>query len=559
MFLASDQRFQMLRNTALRAKCRRDVGALRLRKVQAAVIVGMIALTAAGVAQATESATPATHAAKAEGIEPLVEQGRRLALAADCASCHSAPGGKPYAGGAALNSPFGKIYPPNVTPDPKTGIGTWTAADFEGALRRGVAKNGEALYPAMPYDHYTLMSDADIAALWAFMRSLPPVSQKAPPNTLPFPLNLRAGMTVWQAAFFKPGRYTPVEGKSVDWNRGAYLVEGPGHCGACHTPRNLAQASQSAKRLGGAKVEGWYAPDISNDPLSKLSGYSTDSLQRFLKTGRSPHNTIAIGGMRQVVHDSLSQLPDSDLHAMAVYLKDQPTDTRSAGAVHDSVLPERLATGKALYEDQCSTCHGLDGKGVNGGVPALAGNNGVTAREPNNVVSAMLEGFEPNGSYGAMASFATVLTDQQIADVANYVRSAWGNQAGRAASGWSVSRLRSLAQPSAEAGRAALLCPALPGAVLQPALDLGSAALHQAASDTAEMKSLVHRYRAQRPKATQSQVIEALSTAYCRSVVADGAKLAGAGARVADFSQQVASVLVLDTATAGKPSRPIPH
>jgi mono/diheme cytochrome c family protein len=492
-------------------------------------------------------------------LPALVEQGRRLAVAADCASCHTAPGGKPYAGGAALNSPFGKIYPPNVTPDPKTGIGTWTESDFEGALRRGVAKTGEALYPAMPYDHYTLMSDADIGALWAYMRSLTPVSQKAPPNTLPFPLNVRAGMTVWQAAFFKPGRFAPLADKGAEWNRGAYLVEGPGHCGACHTPRNIAQASLSGKRLGGAQVEGWYAPDISGDARSKLSGYSVDSLQRFLRTGRSAHNAVAIGGMKQVIHDSLSQLPDSDLRAMAIYLKDQPATARVAGPVRDHVDPDRLAAGKAAYEQQCSNCHGSDGQGVPGGVPALAGNNGVTATEPYNVVSAMLEGFAPNGSYGAMASFAGVLTDQQIADIANYVRSAWGNRPERAASSWSVSRLRSLAQPSAEANRAALLCPPMPGAVLQPALDAGSTALKEAARDPAALQSLVRSYRVQRPQATRPEVVEALGTAYCRAVVADGTSGASAEGRIATFSQQVASLLSTEEATRGKQGPPRTH
>ena len=483
----------------------------------------------------------------------LVERGRYLSVAADCGSCHMDEAGKAMSGGAALKTPFGKIYPSNVTQDTQTGIGGWTEREFTRAVRDGVRRDGARLYPGIPYDHYTRMTDDDVHALWEYFRSLPATRCTVPANTLAFPFNVRAGLAVWQSAYFKPGRFEATAGKDASWNRGAYLVDALGHCGACHTPKNAAQASEEAHRLTGAQVEGWYAPDISSDALSTLQSQSVAELERFLKTGEG-HNAKTFGPMQQVVHDSLQHLDDADIHAMAVYLKDQPANVQPQTAVKPVDLSAQLAAGKLLFEDHCASCHQRNGEGIKGAVPALAGNSAVTAREPFNVVMAMLEGFAPQGSWGAMASFGNTLSDRQIADVANYVRNAWGNHGEHPASPWSVSSLRPAADNPADGTRAALVCPILPASVMQPALKEGAAALKRAASDTGQMQQVVRHYLAARPQASKVEVIEALSAAYCRAQASDTASLAMTGVRMAEFSQEVA-ISMVTAPTGPKPAR----
>jgi mono/diheme cytochrome c family protein len=472
-----------------------------------------------------------------------IDRGKYLARAADCGSCHSKPGAAPFSGGEALKTPFGKIYAPNITSDRNTGIGSWTRDDFARTLRDGIDKEGELLYPAMPYSNYTKMSDEDIDAIWAYIRTIPPVRNTAPGNTFPFPLNVRSGLAVWRSLYFKPARFAAVSDKDTDWNRGAYLVEAFGHCGACHTPRNLAMAPEPQHRLSGSQITGWYAPDIGNDPMSAISKWDVDTLARFLKTGQSKGNVKSFGPMQEVVHDSLRYLTDSDLHAMAVYLKDIPSNPQPKTEVTKAVAEPDTAAGKAVYEQQCSSCHGNDGKGSQGAVPALAGNTAVTAAEPYNLIMAVLEGFDPQGAWGAMPSFAKVLDDQQIADVANYVRTQWGNHAAANATPWTITSWRGMAQVPAQGQRKSVICPSLPKNVLQPALNAGNAALKQAGNDQDALAQLVTRYTTARPQSSNAQVIEALSTAYCRAVVDDGESTNRTDTRIAVFAQDVAIAL----------------
>jgi mono/diheme cytochrome c family protein len=509
---------------------------LRMRSQVPAVIlaaIGAISALCCSISQATDT-TP---------LKGDAERGKYVALAADCMSCHTAPGGKPFAGGNALKSAFGTLYGPNITADVQTGIGAWNKAEFERALRSGVRKDGAYLYPAMPYGSYTKMTAADMDDLWTYIHAIPAVSNTVPKNTLPFPLTIRSGVAVWQDLYFAPGPFKPSAGKSADWNRGAYLVDALGHCSDCHTPRNVAQGLQMQHRLAGATIEGWYAPDISNDPLSKLTTWKTDDLAKYLKTGVGPGNVKTFGPMQEVVHDSLSQLHDSDLKAMAVYLKDQPHDSTSASASKAKMPAENLARGKALYADNCSSCHQRDGKGIAGTAPALAGNDAVTAAEPYNLIMAMLEGFPAQGNWGAMGSFANTLSDDQIADVANYIRTAWGNDAAPNAAPWSVGNWREHAAVVQPNQADALLCPNLQQDVIQPALDAGADALTKAARGGAGMNSLVSRYMTARPRSSTAQVIEALSTAYCRTVADQHLSQARASAQIADFAQRVAAAV----------------
>jgi mono/diheme cytochrome c family protein len=497
-----------------------------------------LAASLAGMAIISGMASLAAR--RAEAAEPpAMETGKYVALAADCAACHTAPGGAPYAGGNALKSAFGIIYGPNITSDAATGIGSWTKEDFERALRQGIRKDGSYLYPAMPYDSYTKMSAADMDALWKYIHAIPAVKNTPPKNTLPFPLTIRSGMAVWQSLYFKPGGFVADASQSVEWNRGAYLVNALGHCADCHTPRNVAQGLEAQHTLAGAQIEGWFAPDISNDPLSKIANWSLPDLQKYLKTGRAPGNVKSFGPMQETIDDSLSHLADSDLHAMAVYLKNQNVAVTPEKATPVRLPEDRLSAGRHLYEDNCSSCHQANGKGIPGSAPALAGNDAVTASEPYNLIMAMLEGFAPQNSWGAMNSFAKTLTDDQIADIANYVRTAWGNDAPPNAAPWSVGNWRKNAD-EAHNQPTALLCPDLTEEVLKPALAAGPNALKQAAVSNAGMNSLVNAYLAARPKASTAQTIEALSTAYCRTVNGNSLSEARASAEIADFAQRVA-------------------
>jgi mono/diheme cytochrome c family protein len=480
----------------------------------------------------------ACSAAAAPADQELANRGAYLARAADCMSCHTSDEKRPYAGGLALKSAYGDIYSSNITSDPQNGIGTWTLADFDRALRQGVRKDGTLLYPAMPYTSYTKLSDEDVRALFEFVRTIPPQSGAIPKNTLPFPLSVRAGMEGWQAAFFKSGRLAQDSAKSADWNRGAYLVEALGHCGECHTPRNVGQASEDKRTLTGATVDGWYAPNISTSKLAAISKWDQASLAHFLKTGTRPNNTKVFGPMQEVVQTSLHYLSDADLNAMALYLKDQKPVEQAPRS--PSKLPD-LAAGRQAYEDNCASCHQSSGKGIAGTVPALAGNSAVMAAEPNNVIMAMLEGFAPEGQWAGMASFAQSLSDEQISAVANYVRVSWGNNAVPNSTPWAVESWRKHA--GAVAGNEqALLCPDLKQDVMKPALQFSAAQFQEAAHAQGPMKNLVGRYRGARPQSSNAEVVEALSTAYCRSLAEQHLSNARMSGLISDFAQRVAEV-----------------
>jgi mono/diheme cytochrome c family protein len=441
-----------------------------------------------------------------------------------------------------LKSKFGILYGPNITPDVETGIGSWSKADFDSALRLGIGKDKKYLYPAMPYDAYTKLRSEDVDALWAYFRTVPAVRNTPPKNTLPWPLTVRSGLAVWQSLYFKPGPFVPDAAKDAEWNHGAYLVEALAHCSDCHTPRNIAQGPETQHPLGGAQIEGWYAPDISNDASTVLKTFSTDQLARFLKGGTTPRNTKAFGPMQEAVHDSLHRLTDADVHAMAVYLKDQPGAEAAEHVSAAQFAAGRFELGRRVYENNCSGCHQSDGKGMPGSVPALAGNAAVTAGEPWNVIMALLLGFPPQGTWGAMASFAQTLNDEQIADVANYVRTAWGNSAPPNATPWAVSTWRKTAGPAQERSLA-LLCPNLPPDVVSPALRQSPDSLRGAASSADRMAALVGSYRSARPQTSPAEVIEALSTAYCRTLAADHTSESRMSAQLADFAQRVAEAL----------------
>jgi mono/diheme cytochrome c family protein len=401
--------------------------------------------TIATFVAAGASALLIAAAAQAGGQDfTQVDKGRYLATAADCVACHTIQnGGKAFAGGRAIETPFGNITSPNITPDAETGIGSWTDEQFDHAVRNGVRPDGTRLYPAMPFTSYTKMSHADVVAIRAYLNTVEPVRHPVVANTLPFPFNIRTSMRVWDALYFSPGEFKPDPQKPADWNRGAFLAEGPGHCTACHTPKSFLGGDKSGEHLRGSYLQGWFAPDITNDERVGLGQWSSDDIVAYLKTG---HNriTAATGPMAEEIEHSTSKLKDEDLAAMAAYLKSLPgsPDSPAPLKADDPVM----VAGQAIYRDQCAACHQIDGKGVPRLFPSLAESSGVRSRDATTLIRIVLRGArsvatkqEPTAP--GMPSFGRQLNDEQIAAVVSYVRNAWGRPAAAVTPG-NVSKMR---------------------------------------------------------------------------------------------------------------------
>lgn len=413
-----------------------------LRKLGGAVVVLALAgLAAAGALLAWDTA-PAVPALGAPPAGPApadaatLERGRVLALAGNCAACHTARGGAPYAGGRALATPFGTVYAGNLTPDADTGLGRWTPEHFWRALHHGRSADGRRLVPAFPYTETTLMPRADSDALYAWLRTLPPVQQPNRAHELRWPYGTPLAMAAWRLLFFKPGVWQDHPGQTAEWNRGAYLVNGPGHCVACHGGRNALGGTADAGFGGGLiPTRNWYAPAFTLASQASVADWRLDDIEALLREGRSPRGQ-AIGPMAEVVSRSTQHLPAADLRAMAVYLKSLPVRPEPAPPRFDAPGPERLARGEKLYAEHCADCHGREGEGgvlMSGPqagqpvVPALAGNRLVVMEPPANLVRAIaLGGFGPVTAaqprpFG-MPPFAHVLSDAELADLATWLR-----------------------------------------------------------------------------------------------------------------------------------------
>ncbi len=376
----------------------------------------------------------ATCVASAEDASPqdadLVARGHYLALAADCMPCHTGAPKQEFAGGLALNTPFGVIYSPNITPDKDTGIGKWTFDDFKNAVHDGIRADGAYLYPAMPYGAFTKIEDDDLKALWAYLRSLKPINKPQKANGLGFPFNIRDMMFFWRVLFFDEGTFKPDKGKSAHWNRGAYLVEALAHCNDCHTPRNLLGATIPSERFEGAQIDTWYAPNITEKALKEVNKWDKARMVAFLKQGAAANSTT-LGPMHVVVHDSLSKLKESDIAAIATYMLGDDTgegETVEPAKVAE-LTPKTETKAEKLYDTHCGPCHQKTGEGMKGKVPPLAGNPAVEATDPYDILSVVLQGIPSRGGFLTMPSFADQLSNQDIADIANYVRITWGNKA----------------------------------------------------------------------------------------------------------------------------------
>ncbi|HSV46804.1 MAG TPA: cytochrome c, partial [Ramlibacter sp.] len=367
-------------------------------------------------------------------------------------TCHTERGGAPYAGGRAIDTPFGTVYAGNLTPDATTGLGQWTASDFWRALHHGRARDGRLLAPAFPYPNYTQVTRADADALFAFLRTLPPVQRANTPHALRWPYSTQGALAVWRALYFRPETHRDDPVRPADWNRGAYLVRGLGHCSACHTPRNALGASSDMMDLSGGLIpmQNWYAPSLASAQEAGVAGWPAEHVVQLLRTGVAP-GAVATGPMAEVVLHSTQYLDTADLRAMATYLQALPQAAPPEAALSAPVSAQVADRGARLYGEHCAQCHGERGLGIEGAYPPLAGNRAVTLVSPANLVQTVLAGgFAPATSGNprpfGMPPYATVLSDADVAAVLTYIRGAWGHQAGPV-SELAVSRQRGSTRP----------------------------------------------------------------------------------------------------------------
>ncbi|MDB5413867.1 MAG: alcohol dehydrogenase [Rubritepida sp.] len=366
-----------------------------------------------------------------------IERGRVLTTAGDCTGCHTTVNGQSMAGGLALETPFGRIVTPNITPDDETGIGRWSEAEFTRAMQFGIRRDGAHLYPAFPYPNYTRVTRQDISDIYAYLRTVPPATNVVDRDTLPFPFNIRAAMAGWNLLFFTPGEFRPEAGRSEVYNRGAYLVEGLGHCGTCHTPRNLLGADSTRQTFEGGNLLSWFAPNITGDTRRGIGGWSVQEIVEYLKTGRNARSA-ASGPMAEVVMDSTSRMNEADLTAIATYLKERGAPN---GTAAPAPAPAPLAAsdasmraGMAIYTDTCMACHTGGGGGIDLIFPRLAGSALVQQDDPTTLLRIVISGAQsaatdlaPTGP--AMPALGWRLSDRQVADVLTFIRNSWGNAA----------------------------------------------------------------------------------------------------------------------------------
>lgn len=408
------------------------------------VFTGLAALAIAWPrAEHVPASSPQAYAATPANIE----RGAYLARAGNCMGCHTVPGGAPYAGGRALETPFGRMYGPNLTPDRETGIGNWSADDFWNALHNGIRRDGQLLYPAFPFPSYTRINRADADALYAFFRSLTPVRQPNLEHELPFPYNQRLLLAGWRLLYFRPQTYQPDPQQDAQWNRGAYLVQGLGHCTACHSARNPLGASSNDFAGALMQPQGWYAPSLTSSREAGLGDWPLDEIVALLGTGIAPRGS-ASGPMAEVVANSLQYLEHDDLRAMARYLKTLQAESPAPPTPAGTADRQQLLEGERLYRMHCAACHGEQGQGKAPAYPPLAGNRAVTVTPAVNAIRIVLNGGFPPGTKGnprpyGMPPFGHELDDSQVAAILSYTRNSWGNRGG-SVRGSDVNRYRAV-------------------------------------------------------------------------------------------------------------------
>ena len=410
--------------------------------------------------------------------DPTVERGRYLARAGDCVSCHTGPSNVPFAGGLPMATPFGTIVSSNITPDKGAGIGDYTEADFARALREGVRRDGQHLYPAMPYPSFARLNDEDMHALYVyFQQGVAASADKPPPTDLPWPFSMRWLMSGWNLLYLDKGVYQADGARSAEWNRGAYLVQGLGHCGDCHTPRSLAGGVKAANErtgdsyLAGALIDGWLAQPLRHTDRGSAAQWSTEDMVTYLQTGRTAH-TAAFGPMSQVVQNSTQYMSREDLASIATYLQSigEPPSAPAplqaavvaAAQTHPSTQKLRAGTvegaGGMVYLNNCNACHRSSGAGADSVFPSLAGNSVVNAKDPTSLIRIVLAGSampstEARPAALAMPGFGWRLSDDNVAALLSFVRSSWGNR-GEAVTSAQVAKVRKAIAPAEKSQQA---------------------------------------------------------------------------------------------------------
>ena len=506
-----------------------------------AALLAAASLAAVAVALSAQAAEPSTPPSAANAA--LIEHGKYLTTAGDCAACHTSDGGKPFAGGLYMNTPFGPISTPNITPDKETGIGDITDDQFVRVFHQGIGQKGEHLYPVMPFPWYTKVTRADALAIKTYLFSLPPEHAPRKPLKLVFPFNIRAALIGWDAVFLKTGEFKPDPAKSPQINRGAYLVQGLEHCGECHNGNNMLGDTALAANLRGGPIDKWYAPNITSDKTQGIGRFTNDQIYTYLKTGSEPTMGVVVGPMAQTMHESLGKLTDEDLHDIVAYLKQAPA---KEGFKEQKPAPTNVAlrVDGTAYLNYCASCHGEKGQGLQGAVPSLNGNGAVIAQGPETVIRVILGGIQAQNSYSAMPAIGTRMTDQEVADATNYVREAWSNAVPAHAGPGLVGSLRketaTLMAANPPGG-----CPKI--AQADTAAVIAHPDVQQILAGTNEQnilhnaELLIRKLQAGAPRAKQADVINSLTIAYCPIVAADKSLTTQAdrAERLDEFSERI--------------------
>ncbi len=467
-------------------------------------------LLSLGAAPAMATADPSAIAA-----------GKYLVDIGGCESCHTAPNGQPFAGGLSMDTPYGPITTPNITPDRETGIGSWSDAQFYKAMHDGVGQHGEYLYPVMPFPYYTKLTRADVSKIRGYLASLPAVHNVPPPSKLHFPFSVRESLVAWRAVFFKAGEFKADPSQSAQINRGAYLIQGLAHCGECHNARPVAGASKYSKAFQGGVIDDWYAPNITGDARDGIGAWSNDELATYLRTGVTPNKGVAAGPMAETVKN-LSQTSDADMMAMVAYLK----STKATAEPHQqlALYKGRDAIGSQTYLNYCASCHGVDGKGIKGAVPALQGNGSVTAKGPENVVQVVLGGLPAQGSYAAMPAVGAEMSDEEVAAVTTFVRQLGNNSAPGGAEAGMVGRDRPKIDTLMSGGLVTGCPKAEDDAANRAAMSEPMQSALKGMTDAQMLsvaKQLVASMRRAEPHASGADLVNDATTAYCNVLHAD--------------------------------------
>jgi mono/diheme cytochrome c family protein len=487
-------------------------------------LIQSLAITA--LCAAIAGPTGAFGASDSRTDSERIARGKYLTTAGDCISCHTAPQGKPFAGGLYMNTPFGPISTPNITPDRQTGIGSYSDADFYRVLHNGIGKQGEYLYPVMPFPWYTKVSRDDVLAIKAYLFSLAPVRNPRPPNKMRFPFDVREGLAAWRALFFRAAAEEPNASGGAALDRGGYLVEGLGHCGECHNGDKLVGASRFGHSLQGGEIDGWYAPNLTSNVREGIGDWTTPE------------------PMAEAVHESLSHLDQSDLQAMAEYLKATPASSGFSQAKLADYAG-RDAPGSTEYLTFCSSCHGVNGAGLSRVAPALIHNGAVLAQGPQNVIRVILGGKEATESYAPMIAIGLSMSDAQVAAVANYVRQSWSNAAPATAAPGLVAELRAQTQTLLDA-TSVQQCQTDTQSAAQRWIDNPAHGIAPLLSGLNEdnllerAEKITAQVKLAKPALKKAEAVNALTAAYCPVVQSDTTlSPSQRGQRLGNFSEVI--------------------